>query len=127
MPSWLYSGNALPPKGTHHLQFYDDNRSPSQKKVALGTRRKRVAKKLKRTYEDAYALGEYDPGTVNCRGAYRTSTVLADSRRPSFGGSALLGDEEVGKAGSIPPSSGHLGRAGNRNMLSAPLYEHMNI
>lgn len=79
MPSWLYSGKALSAKGTHHLQFYDGNKSPSQKKVSLGTKRKRVAQKLKRKYEDAYALGEYDPGTVNCRGAYRTSTVLADS------------------------------------------------
>jgi hypothetical protein len=42
-------------KGNDSLQFYDGNKSPSQKKVALGTNRKRVAKKLKRKYEDAYA------------------------------------------------------------------------
>jgi hypothetical protein len=50
-------------KGNYYLQFYDGNKSPSQKKVSLGTRRKRVAQKLKRKYEDAYALGEYDPWT----------------------------------------------------------------
>jgi hypothetical protein len=50
-------------KGNHSLQFYNSNKSPSQKKVSLGTRRKRVAQKLKRKYEDAYALGEYDPWT----------------------------------------------------------------
>jgi integrase len=50
-------------KGNYYLQFYDGNKSPSQKKVSLGTKRKRVAQKLKRKYEDAYALGEYDPWT----------------------------------------------------------------
>jgi hypothetical protein len=48
-------------KGNYYLQFYDGNESPSQKKVSLGTKRKRVAQKLKRTYEDAHALGKYDP------------------------------------------------------------------
>jgi hypothetical protein len=50
-------------KGNYYLQFFDGNKSPSRKKVPLGTQRKRVAKKLKRKYEDAYALGEYDPWT----------------------------------------------------------------
>ena len=50
-------------KGNDSLQFYDGNKSPSQKKVSLGTKRKRVAQNLKRKYEDAYALGEYDPWT----------------------------------------------------------------
>jgi hypothetical protein len=45
-------------KGNDSLQFYDGNKSPSHKKVSLGPRRKRVAQKLKRKYEDAYALGE---------------------------------------------------------------------
>ena len=42
-------------KGNDSLQFYDINKSPSRKKVSLGIQRKRVAKKLKRKYEDAYA------------------------------------------------------------------------
>lgn len=42
-------------KGNYYLQFYNGNKSPSQKKVSLGTKRKRVAQKLKRKYEDAYA------------------------------------------------------------------------
>jgi integrase len=50
-------------KGNYYLQFYDSNKQPNRKKVALGTKRKRVAKKLQRRYEDAYALGEYDPWT----------------------------------------------------------------
>jgi integrase len=50
-------------KGNYYLQFYDGNKSPERKKIALGTKRKRVAKKLQRRYEDAYALGEYDPWT----------------------------------------------------------------
>jgi hypothetical protein len=50
-------------KGNYYLQFYDGNKSPSQKKVSLDTKRRRVAQKLKRKYEDAYALGEYDPWT----------------------------------------------------------------
>ena len=45
-------------KGNYYLQFYDSKKQPSRKKVALQTKRKRVAKKLQRRYEDAYALGE---------------------------------------------------------------------
>ena len=49
--------------GRYYLQFYDGNKSPKRKKLALGTERKKVAKKLQRKHEDAYALGEYDPWT----------------------------------------------------------------
>lgn len=48
-------------KGNYYLQFYDSDRSPTRKKVALGTKSKRTAEKLQRRYDDAYALGDYDP------------------------------------------------------------------
>lgn len=47
--------------GNYYLQFYDGNKRPKWKRISLGTIRKKVAKKLKRKYEEAYALGEYDP------------------------------------------------------------------
>jgi hypothetical protein len=59
-------------KGNDSLQFYDGNKSPSQKKVALGTNRKRVAQKLKRKYEDAYRPGELAPQASTIRGPGRS-------------------------------------------------------
>jgi hypothetical protein len=43
-------------KGNYYLQFYDGNKSPSQKKVSSVPKRKRVVKKLKRKYEDGPGL-----------------------------------------------------------------------
>lgn len=48
-------------KGRYRARFYDSDRSPKRKEVALGTSRKSVAKPKKRRLEDAYAQGEYDP------------------------------------------------------------------
>lgn len=45
----------------YYLQFYDGNKIPKRKRISLGTERKKVARKLQRKYEEAYAMGEYDP------------------------------------------------------------------
>jgi len=48
-------------KGRYSARFYDSNRSPKRKEVALGTSRKSVAKPKLRRLEEAYARGDYDP------------------------------------------------------------------
>jgi len=46
-----------------YAQFYDANRSPRRKRIALKTAKKPVARRLLGRLEDAYALGEFDPWT----------------------------------------------------------------
>ena len=48
-------------KGRYSARFYDSDRSPKRKEVALGTSRKSVAKPKLRRLEEAYARGDYDP------------------------------------------------------------------
>jgi integrase len=48
-------------KGRYSARFYDSDRSPKRKEVALGTSRKSVAEPKLRRLEEAYARGEYDP------------------------------------------------------------------
>lgn len=48
-------------KGRYSARFYDSNRSPKRKEVALNTSRKSVAKPKMRRLEEAYAQGDYDP------------------------------------------------------------------
>src|SRR5690606_11671651 len=45
----------------YSLVFHDASRTPARKKVALRTRTKREAEALRRTLEDAFAAGRYDP------------------------------------------------------------------
>ncbi len=47
--------------GNYYLQFYDGTKTPKRKRISLGTKRKKVARKLQQKYEEAYAMGEYDP------------------------------------------------------------------
>ena len=48
-------------KGRYSARFYNKNRSPKRKEVALNTGRKSVAEPLMRRMEEAYARGDYDP------------------------------------------------------------------
>ncbi|MCS3676231.1 integrase [Salinibacter ruber] len=48
-------------KGRYSARFYDSNRSPKRKEVALGTSRKSVAEPKLRRLEEAYGRGDYDP------------------------------------------------------------------
>jgi integrase len=48
-------------KGRYSARFYDSDRSPKRKEVALGTSRKSVAAPKLRRLEEAYARDEYDP------------------------------------------------------------------
>jgi integrase len=48
-------------KGRYSARFYDSDRSPKRKEVALGTSRKSVAEPKLRRLEEAYAKGDYDP------------------------------------------------------------------
>ena len=48
-------------KGRYSARFYDSDRSPKRKEVALGTSRKSVAKPKMHRLEEAYAKGDYDP------------------------------------------------------------------
>jgi site-specific recombinase XerD len=47
----------------YYLQFYDGKRNPQRKRIALKTRTKKTAEKLRLNLEDKYATGEYDPWT----------------------------------------------------------------
>lgn len=47
--------------GRYYLRFYDKNRSPQRKEIALGATRKSAAEEWQRRLEDAFAKGEYDP------------------------------------------------------------------
>ena len=49
--------------GNYYLQFYDSDRQPKRKRLALRTKRKKTAKKLQRRHEDAFATGDWDPWT----------------------------------------------------------------
>lgn len=53
--------------GHYYLQFYDSNRRPKRKKVALGVSTKQDAEKIERRLSTAYANGEFDPWTDNPR------------------------------------------------------------
>ena len=48
-------------KSWYYLQFYNSNRRPIRKRIALRTRTKQTAKKLKRKLEDEFAIGAFDP------------------------------------------------------------------
>jgi integrase len=48
-------------KGRYSGRFYDRDRVPQRKEVALGTSRKSVAEPKLRRLEEAYARGDYDP------------------------------------------------------------------
>lgn len=48
-------------KGRYSARFYDSDRSPKRKEVALGTSRKSVAEPKLRRLDEAYARGDYDP------------------------------------------------------------------
>jgi len=62
-------------KKWYYAQFYNRDRSPKRKRVALGTRTKKTADKLIRQLENEYAAGDYDPWT-----GYRanSSTIPVD-------------------------------------------------
>jgi len=45
----------------YYAQFFNQQRCPKRKQVALGTSRKRAATQALRRLEDAYASGEFDP------------------------------------------------------------------
>ncbi|MCS3664484.1 integrase [Salinibacter ruber] len=47
--------------GRYFSQFYDADRTPQRKRIALQTSSPEVAKRLHVRAEDKYALGEYDP------------------------------------------------------------------
>jgi integrase len=47
--------------GKFYSQFYDSDRTPKRKRIALQTPRRGVAERLHVRAEDKYALGEYDP------------------------------------------------------------------
>jgi integrase len=47
--------------GRYYLQFYQRDRSPAQKKIALKTTRKRPGRQKQRELEDAYIEGIFDP------------------------------------------------------------------
>ena len=53
--------------GHYYLQFYDSNRRPKRKKVALGVKTKHDAEKVERRLTTAYANGKFDPWTDNPR------------------------------------------------------------
>ncbi|MCS4180183.1 integrase [Salinibacter ruber] len=48
-------------KGRYRARFYDSDRSPKRKEIALGTSRKSVAEPKLRRLEEAYARGDFDP------------------------------------------------------------------
>lgn len=48
-------------KGRYSARFYDSDRSPKRKEIALGTSRKSVAEPKLRRWEEAYAKGDFDP------------------------------------------------------------------
>lgn len=50
-------------KNWYYAQFYDKNRQPVRKRIALKTQTKRTADKLIRQLEDRYATNDYDPWT----------------------------------------------------------------
>lgn len=50
-------------KGRYYARFYDSNRTPQRKVVALRTSRKSAAEKRLRRMEDACAAGNFDPWT----------------------------------------------------------------
>jgi hypothetical protein len=45
----------------YYSQFFNQQRRPKRKQVALGTPRKRAALQALRRLEDAYATGPFDP------------------------------------------------------------------
>ncbi len=47
--------------GLYYLQFYNTKRRPIRKRIALKTRTKNTALKLKRKLEDEFAIGAFDP------------------------------------------------------------------
>jgi integrase len=47
--------------GRYYLQFYNKDRSPAQKKIALKTTRKRPGRQKQRELESAYIEGRFDP------------------------------------------------------------------
>ncbi|GEM_PF-2745578 len=49
--------------GRYYSQFFNHQRKPKRKRVALKTKTKRVAEQLHREFEDKYAQGEFDPWT----------------------------------------------------------------
>ena len=48
--------------GRYYVQFYDADRSPIRKRIPLKPSEKRTAQRLLACTEDAYVLGDYDPG-----------------------------------------------------------------
>jgi integrase len=66
--------------GKYHLQFYDSNRQPKQKRVSLGVTRKKDAKKLERRLVSAYAENLYDPWTDDFRNFRRKDRDRLDIR-----------------------------------------------
>jgi len=50
-------------KSWYYSQFYDQNRTPKRKRLALKTKTRESAIKLHRKLEDDYAAGDYDPWT----------------------------------------------------------------
>lgn len=50
-----------PRTGHFYAQFYDGHRRPQRKTVPLKTKRRRTAERALHRYEEAYALGTFDP------------------------------------------------------------------
>ena len=50
-------------RGIYYIQFYNDTRRPSRKRLSLRTQRKRTAQRLLLKLEDDYYAGRFDPWT----------------------------------------------------------------